>query len=81
MSRPGAGEDANGQIIRALLYALEDHSVGQITQVTDGVTFGVEEDNSLRVVREVLEAEGDNHPSMEQVLAICTQPIPNPTPG
>ena len=55
---PGAGEDANGQILRALLYASEDYSVGQITQVTDGVTFGVEEDNSLRVVREVLDAEG-----------------------
>ena len=39
---PGAGEDANGQILRALLYASEDYSVGQITQVTDGVTFGVE---------------------------------------
>ena len=26
--------------------------------MTDGVTFGVEEDNSLHVVREVLEAEG-----------------------
>ena len=26
--------------------------------MTDGVTFGVEENNSLRVVREVLEAEG-----------------------
>ena len=54
--------------------------------MTDGVTFGVEEDNSLRVVREVLEAEGwglggDHHPSMEQVLAVRTQPIPNPTPG
>ena len=56
--RPGAGEDANGQILRALLYAPEDYYVGQITQVTDGVIFGVEEDNSLRVVREVLEAEG-----------------------
>ena len=55
---PGAGEDDNGQILRALLYASEDYSVGQITQVTDGVTFGVEEDNSLRVVREVLDAEG-----------------------
>ena len=58
MSRPGGGENANGQILLALLYAPEDYSVGRITQVTDGVTFGVEEDNSLRVVREVLEAEG-----------------------
>ena len=58
VSRPGAGENATGQILRALLYAPEDYSVGRITQVTDGVTFGVEEDNSLRVVREVLEAEG-----------------------
>ena len=38
VSRPGAGEDANGQILRALLYAPEDYSVGRITQVTDGVT-------------------------------------------
>ena len=58
VSRPGAGENATGQILRALLYAPEDYSVGRITQVTDGVTFGVEEDNSLRVMREVLEAEG-----------------------
>ena len=58
VSRPGAGEDAIGQIIRALLFVPEDYSVGRITQVTDGVTFGVEEDNSLRVVREVLEADG-----------------------
>ena len=58
VSRPGAGKDANGQILRALLFAPEDCSVGWITQVTDGVTDGVEEDNSLRVVREVLEAEG-----------------------
>ena len=36
--------------------------------MTDGVSFGVEEDNSLRVVREVLEA-------------IHTQPVPKPTPG
>ena len=51
--------------------------------MTNGVTFGVEEDNSLRVVREVLGGRmgADNHPSMEQVLAICTQPIPNSTPG
>ena len=58
VSRPGAGEDAIGQIIRTLLFVPEDYSVGRITQVTDGVTFGVEEDNSLRVVREVLEADG-----------------------
>ena len=58
VSRPGAGENATGQILRALLYAPGDYSVGRITQVTDGVTFGVEEDNSLRVVREALEAEG-----------------------
>ena len=48
--------------------------------MTDGVTFGVEEDNSLRIVREVLEAEGwggDHHLSMEQVLAVRTQPIQN----
>ena len=38
VSRLGAGEDANGQILRALLYAPEDYSVGRITQVTDGVT-------------------------------------------
>ena len=54
--------------------------------MTGGVTFRVEEDNSLHVVREVLEAEGwggggDHHPSMEQVLAVRTQPIPKLTPG
>ena len=35
VSRPGAGENATGQILRALLYAPEDYSVGRITQVTD----------------------------------------------
>ena len=86
VSRPGAGEDANGQILRALLHALEDYSVGRITQVIDGVTFEVEEDNSLRVVRKVLEAEGSGltiTPVWNRywLMAICTQPIPNPTPG
>ena len=58
VSRPGAGDEAQTQILRALLFSPEDYSVGRITQVTDGVSFGVEEDNSLRVVREVLEADG-----------------------
>ena len=57
VSRPGAGENATGQILRALLYAPEDYSVGRITQVTDGVTFGVEEDNSIRAAGVMEEGE------------------------
>ena len=57
-TRPGAGAETRSQIIRALLFAPEDYSVGQLFTATDGMSFGVEDDNSLRVVREVLEAEG-----------------------
>ena len=54
VSKPGAGDDAHTQILWVLLYSPEEYSVGRITQVTGGVTFGVEDDNSIRVVREVL---------------------------
>ena len=52
VSRSGAGDSPGTALRSGGLFCWTDY------QVTNGVTFGVEEDNSLRVVREVLEAEG-----------------------
>ena len=58
VTRPGAGVETRVHIIRALLFPPKDYFVGQLFTATDEVSFGVEDDNSLRVVSEVLEAEG-----------------------
>ena len=58
VTRSGAGAETMAQISKALLFAQEDYPVGQIFTATDGVSFSVEDDNSLRVLRNLLKAEG-----------------------
>ena len=66
----GAGDEEGirRRTIRALLFAPENYSVGQLFTNAGGVSFGVEDDNSVRVVTETLEGAG---------LTVNIQPIWN----